>query len=43
MAADGELMVYKHAGFWACMDTIRDRDYLNKLWDEKRAEWKIWE
>ena len=43
MAADGELMVYKHAGFWACMDTIRDRDYLNKLWDEKRAEWKVWE
>ena len=42
MAADGQLMVYKHAGFWACMDTIRDRDYLNKLWDENSAEWKIW-
>jgi glucose-1-phosphate cytidylyltransferase len=42
VAKDGELMVYKHKGFWVCMDTIRDMDYLNKLWDENRAEWKVW-
>ena len=42
LARDGELMVYKHTGFWACMDTIRDRDYLNNLWHEGCAAWKIW-
>ena len=42
LARDGELMVYKHQGSWACMDTIRDMDYLNKLWDENKAFWKIW-
>jgi len=43
LAADGELMVYKHPGKWACMDTLRDTEYLNHLWDEKKAFWKIWE
>lgn len=42
VANEGHLMVYKHTGFWACMDTIRDMDYLNKLWNENRAEWKVW-
>jgi len=37
-----ELMVYKHDKFWACMDTIRDAEYLNNLWDSKQAEWKVW-
>jgi len=41
-AAEGQLMVYKHKGFWACMDTIRDTEYLNKLWNENKAFWKIW-
>lgn len=39
---DGQLMVYKHKGFWTCMDTIRDMEYLNKIWNENKAEWKIW-
>ena len=43
IAAEGQLMVYKHRGFWACMDTIRDMEYLNKLWNENKAFWKIWE
>ena len=43
IAKDGQLMVYKHRGFWACMDTLRDREYLNKLWDDGQAKWKIWE
>jgi glucose-1-phosphate cytidylyltransferase len=42
LADDGQLMAYKHNGFWACMDTIRDMEYLNKLWEEDRATWKIW-
>ena len=42
IAAEGQLMVYKHRGFWACMDTIRDMEYLNNLWNMNRAFWKIW-
>lgn len=42
IAKDGQLMVYKHMGFWACMDTFRDMEYLNKLWDDDQAKWKIW-
>lgn len=42
VAQEGQIMVYRHRGFWACMDTIRDTEYLNKLWDEKKAEWKVW-
>ncbi len=43
IAHDGQLMVYRHRGFWACMDTLRDMDYLNKIWDEGMAKWKIWQ
>ena len=39
---EGELMVYKHDRFWACMDTIRDAEYLNELWTNNQAAWKIW-
>ncbi len=42
IAKDGQLMVYKHEGFWSCMDTIRDMEYLNKLWEENQSKWKIW-
>lgn len=42
IANEGQLMVYKHKGSWACMDTLRDMDYLNNLWDENKAFWKIW-
>ncbi len=37
----GELMAYKHEGFWQCMDTKRDKDFLEELWDEGRPPWKI--
>jgi glucose-1-phosphate cytidylyltransferase len=43
ISADGELMVYIHDGSWACMDTYRDMEYLNRLWEEGQAFWKIWE
>ena len=39
---DGQLGVYKHEGFWQCMDTFRDFEYLNNLWKEDKADWKIW-
>ncbi|MEW6671042.1 MAG: glucose-1-phosphate cytidylyltransferase [Thermodesulfobacteriota bacterium] len=42
IAKEGQLMVYKHQGFWACMDTMRDMEYLNKLWEKGQAKWKIW-
>jgi glucose-1-phosphate cytidylyltransferase len=42
LAADGELMAYKHDGFWQCMDTRRDKFVLERLWDSGEAPWKIW-
>ena len=42
ISGQNELMVYKHDGFWACMDTIRDAEYLNNLWNSNQANWKIW-
>ena len=39
-ARKGELMAYRHDGFWQCMDTKRDRDVLEKLWQEGNAPWK---
>ena len=41
LAKDGELMVYEHKGDWACMDTLRDMQFLNKLWRDGKAFWKI--
>ena len=40
-AAMGELMAYHHDGFWQCMDTKRDRDYLEDLWDSGNAPWRL--
>lgn len=42
LAREGQLMAYKHNGFWQCMDTQRDRGLLEKLWIEDRAPWKLW-
>lgn len=39
---DGQLMVYKHNGFWLPMDTSRDYQLLNQLWEHGKAAWKIW-
>jgi len=38
----GELMVYKHDKLWICMDTIRDAEYLNDLWNNGQAECRVW-
>jgi glucose-1-phosphate cytidylyltransferase len=42
LAADGQLMAYRHEGFWMPMDTIRDRATLTELWASGRAPWKRW-
>jgi glucose-1-phosphate cytidylyltransferase len=42
LAADGELMAYRHQGFWECMDTYKDNLQLNELWASGSARWKVW-
>ena len=42
LALDGELFAFKHEGFWKPMDTLRDKLELQKLWESKKAPWKIW-
>ncbi|MCK5145258.1 glucose-1-phosphate cytidylyltransferase [bacterium] len=42
LAMSKELMVYKHKGFWQCMDTYRDFLYLNQLWEQGDVPWKVW-
>ena len=42
LAKDQQLSVYKHEGFWGAMDTMRDRLYLEQLWEEGKAPWKSW-
>ncbi len=43
LAHAGRLGVYKHAGFWQCMDTQRDKGQLERLWNSGNAPWKVWE
>ena len=43
IAADGQLMAYRHEEFWQCMDTLRDKIMLEKLWESGSAPWKTWE
>lgn len=42
LASEGHLGIYKHHDFWQCMDTQRDREHLQKLWEAGDAPWKIW-
>lgn len=42
LASEGELMSYQHRGFWQPMDTMRDKNQLEELWQSGRAPWKIW-
>jgi len=43
LAAEGQLMSFKHSGFWECMDTLRDKMHLCQLWDSGQAPWKRWQ
>jgi len=42
LAAEGGLRVFRHEGFWQCMDNVRERDYLDALWSSGEAPWKVW-
>ncbi|WP_368163725.1 glucose-1-phosphate cytidylyltransferase [Aeromonas sp. R6-2] len=43
LAEQGQLMAYEHDGFWQPMDTLRDKHYLEELWQKDKAPWKVWE
>ena len=42
LSSEGELMGYKHDGFWHCMDTVRDKQILEDIWNTGKAPWKNW-
>ena len=42
LAKEGQLSAYKHTGTWQCMDTLRDKQMLEELWESGKAPWKIW-
>jgi glucose-1-phosphate cytidylyltransferase len=43
LATDGQLMAFEHAGFWQPMDTLREKNQLEDLWQSGKAPWKVWE
>jgi glucose-1-phosphate cytidylyltransferase len=43
LARERQLAAYRHDSFWQCMDTLRDKRYLENLWHERKAPWKTWE
>lgn len=43
LARDGQLNAYRHSGFWQPMDTLRDKNELERLWSSGTAEWKLWD
>lgn len=42
LAQDGQLMGYRHRGFWSCMDTLKEKNFLEDLWNSGNAPWKLW-
>lgn len=42
LASNGEIVAYKHKGFWQPMDTLREKNYLEDLWKTSKAPWKVW-
>lgn len=42
LAHDGQLIGYRHFGFWSCMDTLKEKNYLEELWNSGKAPWKVW-
>ena len=42
LAHDGQLVGYRHYGFWSCMDTLKEKNMLEELWTSGKAPWKIW-
>lgn len=43
LVKEGELAAFQHTGFWQPMDTLRDKNYLEELWQSNNAPWKVWE
>ncbi len=43
LARAGELMGYRHHGFWSCMDTLKEKNALEQLWNSGKAPWRVWE
>lgn len=43
LAAEGQMAAYKHDGFWSPMDTMRDKQFLDGLWRDEKAPWKVWQ
>jgi len=43
LARDGQLMAFRHESFWQCMDTLREKHILERLWESGQAPWKVWE
>jgi glucose-1-phosphate cytidylyltransferase len=42
LAGDGQLLAFNHNGFWQPMDTLRDKNHLEELWNSGKAPWKVW-
>lgn len=42
LSKNKQLNAYKHNGFWACMDTMREKIEINNIWQKKKALWKVW-
>ena len=42
-AKNGQLMAYKHEGFWQCMDTVREKEQFENMWSSGQARWKVWD
>jgi len=42
LVKEGRLMGYKHYGFWSCMDTLKEKNFLEDLWNKKEAPWRVW-
>ena len=42
LASEGQLMSYTHRGFWQCMDSLREKEVLEEMWDKNQAPWKLW-
>jgi glucose-1-phosphate cytidylyltransferase len=42
LVRDGQLMSYRHTGFWQCMDSMREKQILENLWESGKAPWKLW-
>jgi glucose-1-phosphate cytidylyltransferase len=42
LAKDGQLVAFRHEGFFQPMDTYREMSMLNEMWDEGKAPWKVW-